>query len=113
MNKIKSVKGTFMRRMYKDGGPNTLLAQEASIFDDVFAVYREGTYQDNWHVDHVPTGLVCTRVPRKKDAIAIVAALLAIPLDWHTAIKDELMERMDKTENSKSRYFEATAVRAE
>jgi len=53
MNRIK---GTFMRHMYKDGSPKKLLAQEATIFDGVFAVYKEGPYTNNWHVDHTPTG---------------------------------------------------------
>ena len=110
MNRIK---GTFMRHMYKDGSPNKLLAQEATIFDGVFAVYKEGPYTNNWHVDHTPTGLVCTRVPRKKYAVAIVRALLAIPLGWQTTDRDKLTVRMDKVENCMGLYRKAIQVRAE
>ena len=107
---IKGKRGTFLRAMLENS-QIVMEIQEAYIYGGVFAVYRDDV--GIWHVDHVGTGFSVATGERKKDCVAQVQALLAIPVNWDVDSKDSIYDEMKASPGFMEDYLEATHLAAE
>jgi len=107
---IKGKRGTFHRAMQEDGQIE-MVKQEASIYGEAFAVYKDN--DKVWHVDHVATGLRVCLAERKKDCVARVEALLAIPIDWTLDSNDALCKDMQSHPDNRDLYAVARNLQAD
>jgi len=108
--KLKGKQGTFYRAMLEDDKVVKEI-KKAYIYEGVFAVYKDDV--GTWHMDHVGTGYSVAKGERKKDCVAQVQALLAIPINWDVDSKDAIYDEMKASPGFMTNYLEAIHLAAE
>jgi len=88
-----------------------MIEQDASIYGEVFAVYKDD--RAIWHVDHIPTGYRISTAEQKKDCVARVEALLAIPIDWTLNSEDAIYKDMQSHPDNIDLYTAARRLLAD